>query len=137
MYTRPDPKPVKVKKAPHPLQRSRMRRRTSRRVKAKTADERKFLSWLHRQVCAGWAQFPSHFCDGPIQAAHFRNHTGTGRCEPYDTCIPLCRMLHDEYDGRTPPKHFAGKSLEDKKAWHVARQEETRRMFAESLRRWA
>jgi hypothetical protein len=126
MYTRavpkPDKRPPKPRKA---LVRTRMKRGPSKRVKAKTAEERRFLAWLHTQPCRAWFSFSSHWCEGPIQAAHYRDHTGAGLCEPYITCIPLCRGSHDEYDGRAPAKQFRDWSLEEKKRWHVRQQAAT------------
>jgi hypothetical protein len=108
-----------------------MRRRSSRRVRRKTAAERAHLDRVHASPCAGDGRLfvrvdsPDmmlHLCDGPIQAAHFRNMTGVGRKESDLTTIPLCRSLHEQYDQAKGV--FAGWGRDARKQWHLARQAE-------------
>jgi hypothetical protein len=105
-----------------------MRRRASRRVQRKTDADRAFLSWLHLQACRlHW--IGGHYgCDGPIQAAHFRDMTGVGRKEPDITCVPLCRRHHEQYD--QAKGYFAGMTRDERKGWHRHQQFETQVAFA-------
>jgi hypothetical protein len=52
------PKPVRVKKAPHPLQRSRMRRRRARRIDRETPAEKYYKGWIHTRWCQGAGTVP-------------------------------------------------------------------------------
>src|SRR5512138_1090293 len=103
---RPVPKPQpKPKAPPKRLERSRMKRKRSRRVENKTDVEKQYLEWLHQQDCAALmlayqcnGYTVSHYCYAgryasfePVQPAHIRGMTGTGPKEPDTTCIPLCR----------------------------------------------
>lgn len=136
------PKPQREQRARKPLKRSGpIKRKSARRIAKQTAEERAFMDWLHKQECCakGLVIVPGvnppyttmHWCfagqyegQEPVQAAHFRDHTGTGRKESDLTCIPLCRTIHDDYDGRTQ-ELFKGWSLEARKDWHRLRQQET------------
>lgn len=143
----PKPEP-KAKKARQGLKRTRLKRKSARRISRKSDEERAFLEWLHKQeCCAKGISFVmgtynvTHWCfagmqyDGapPVQAAHFRDHTGASLKESDLTAIPLCNDLHDDYDGRRT-YFFKGWPLEAKKDWHRLRQAETREKWEASKR---
>lgn len=138
------PKPKARPKQPRQgLKRSRLKRKQTRRVARKSTEESAFLAWLHKQECCAkgigfigvnkytvthWC-FAGQFDHTPVEAAHFRDHTGLGRKESDLTCIPLCPDMHSDYDGRAP-HFFKGWSLEAKKDWHRLRQAETQERWA-------
>lgn len=125
----PCPKPVKQVRARKPMKRAKGLRRTwikkkpPKRLKRAGAN-RDYLQWLHRRPgeCRG-AFSISHTCDGPIQAAHFRNMTGGGRKEPDKYAIDICTFLHDCYDRRILGKRspFDGWTTEERKIWFMSR----------------
>lgn len=144
------PKPIKrEQRARKPLKRSGpIKRKSARRISKQTAEERAFMEWLHRQECCakgnafivgGQVYTTTHWCfaglydQPPVQAAHFRDHTGTGRKEGDLTCIPLCIDMHDDYDGRRP-HFFKGWSTEARKDWHRLRQQETQERWKAARR---
>lgn len=119
------PKPVPKVKQRKPLKRKRyMRKRRARRIERQTPMEQAFVHWLHDQPCA----LRSWECNGSIQAAHFRDMTGLGRKERDETCIPLCRKHHEDYD--QAKNYFAAWDRGWRKLWHQARQSETRAIWA-------
>lgn len=139
----PVPKPQKAVKP-----RRYMRRKSARRIAKEGSEERAFMDWLHKQECCakgnafivgGSVYTTTHWCfagmygNPPVEASHFRDHTGMGRKESDLTCIPLCREMHDDYDGRRPHM-FAGWSIEAKKDWHRLRQKETQERWKAARR---
>jgi hypothetical protein len=113
---RPDPKPAPRERKP----RRWMRKRSPRRLRRQSREEKQYLAWLHAQWCVGVEAIPGHQCTGPIQASHFRDVTGLGRKEPDTTCIPLCRALHESYDQALG--FFAGIPKDERKLWHQTQQ---------------
>lgn len=138
----PVPKPVKRIKQRKPLTRSKpMQRKRARRIDRKSTEEAAFLTWVHTQECCAKGiafvidgRTETHWCYAgmtygpPVQAAHFRDHTGGGLKESDLTCIPLCMDLHDDYDNRRP-HFFKGWPLEARKDWHRLRQAEIRALW--------
>lgn len=111
-----------------------MRRKAPRRLKKQSPADRRYLKWLHTQVCVGVEAFPRHECLGEIQAAHFRDMTGLGRKSADTTCIPMCQSLHGDYDQARG--WFYGTTKEDRKLFHVSQQLKMRvRYELEELRR--
>ncbi|HVZ89592.1 MAG TPA: hypothetical protein VHG72_21705 [Polyangia bacterium] len=103
-----------------PLKRSWIKRKSPRRISRETPVEKAYKTvYLRNQPCDGLTSLPGHICSpGPIQQIHLRDRTGLGLKERNLSSIPGCRGLHDEYDSRSKGQgHFAGWSLEDKKAW--------------------
>lgn len=78
-----------------------------------------YLAWVRKQPCVGLEDWPSnshgdhgvqgHYCFGPIDPSHERNRvdesgrwllTGAGMKEPDESCIPMCRALHNQWETR-------------------------------------
>lgn len=127
-YTKPDPKPIRLRKERKKLTRRAMVRKRARRIDQETPLEKRYRAWIHVQWCAAVGTMPGHtFCVGPIQMAHFRNMTGTGRKESSIDSIALCRAAHESYDQALC--YFAGMSKEDRKRWFMARLIETHAQY--------
>jgi len=81
-----------------------------------------YLGWIRTQPCVGLDDWPSneidaygvqgHYCFGPTDPSHERDHTGWGLKEPDETCVPMCRALHNQWEDHAG--RFAGWSNEDR-----------------------
>lgn len=118
IYTRPHPKPTpRAKKPRQALRRTWMRRRaTSRRQDKLTTEDKRHLAWKATRPCV-WHDVPGHTCEGPVQVAHLRDMTGTGRKEGARDTIPMCMGLHADHDQAKGP--FLGMSKTRRKTWFV------------------
>jgi hypothetical protein len=96
---KPQPRPKKARK---PLKRSRMKRKRARRL-SKPGSDRAYLTWLHTRPCVGFAFYPSHICNGGLQASHLRHHTGLGLKEPDRNAISMCREYHEHWEQHRGP----------------------------------
>ena len=107
-----------------PLRRSgRIKVKPPRRLSRPGAD-RDYVAWLHNQPCIGEEQFRSHNCEttrwcNPIEQSHDRNMTGLGRKEPDRNSVPMCRVLHRQWEENRV--NFAGWSKEKRHAWMAER----------------
>ena len=99
------------------MARKRMKKRNgSRRTQRLTAEEKRHLAWKAARPCV-WDGRQTHRCDGPVQVAHFRDMTGTGRKEGARMTIPLCRSVHEQYDQAKGA--FEGFSRDERKRWFL------------------
>ena len=105
-----------------PLKRTRIKRKPPRRLDGPGSDPGR-LEFARNQECVGVAAFPGHFCVGPIDPSHLRNHTGMGRKEPDSATTTKCRALHELWETHAGP--FAGWSNEKRIAWMLLRIAET------------
>lgn len=85
------------------------KRRTKPRLRAgRVPPNPAYLVWVRKQPCVGLEDWPSnshgdhgvqgHYCFGPVQASHDRNHTGMGIKDPDETCVPMCLALHNQWE---------------------------------------
>ena len=117
------PKPMKrVKAAPAQIKRTRMKRKLPRRLSGPGSDPGR-LEWCRNQPCVGQLAIPGHFCTGPIDPSHIRNHTGAGRKEADSQTAPKCRALHEMWEQRMGV--FAGWDNPKRLAWMLLRIAET------------
>lgn len=120
-YTAPVPKPApRAVKARKPLTRGKtMRRKRARRIDRETPAERYYKQWVHERNCVGALL---HQCDGTrIQQAHYRDRTGISLKESNLRSLPMCKRLHDAYDGRARDVCFLNWTLELKKLWFLGK----------------
>jgi hypothetical protein len=114
-----------------------IRRKRTRRVERKTAEEQAYTAWVHTRTCVGRRSFQGgmsgvgpHRCEGCIQQSHGRNlHGVTGLgLKPNDLdSIPMCAALHAQWEQRAG--WFEGWSKEDRRAWFVERIAEENAAF--------
>jgi hypothetical protein len=98
-----------------------MKKKSARRIKRDAAFQ-PYNDWQRGEPCDAIEAFPSHVCDGPVQQAHLRDHTGLGLKELPTSTLRLCMGAHDDYDGRRRPSVlFTGLTLDEKKDWMKAR----------------
>lgn len=118
--------PLRRKK---PMSRSRMKRKTPRRLSRPGADPA-YVAWSHRQPCVGTHAFPGHICEGragqfvgAMEFSHDRNPivdgvkqlTGAGRKEPDRRGVTKCSRLHRHWTEHTGP--FEGWTDEQRATW--------------------
>lgn len=83
MYTRPDPKaPPRPKKAPHPLQRSRMRRKAPRRLSSPASDPA-YLAFVRTLQCRFALTEFGRFCCFVVEAHHAGPFHGMSKDERF------------------------------------------------------
>lgn len=106
-----------------PISRSRMKRKGPNPNKLRAGrvpQNPAYIAWVKEQPCVGLTDWPSnsedgygvqgHYCFGPTDPSHERNHTGFGLKAPDETCVPMCRALHNQWEDHTG--RYAGWSNE-------------------------
>jgi hypothetical protein len=101
-----------------PLRSTRMKRKPPRRLSRPGADPA-YVSWLHARPCVGPKVDSFHRCCGRLEQSHLRSTTGMGRKEPDKRSVPMCSVLHREWEEHTGV--FAGMSKSDRLAWMILR----------------
>lgn len=92
-----------------PLKRSGpITRRRARRVE-RTAEERQFFDWGHRQPCIVHEFSSTHVCGGAIQASHQDEGKGVGLKTADAGCVFMCAQAHAEWTENRG--HFEGSKL--------------------------
>ena len=97
------------------------------------------MDWLHTRPCIALYQIfgslvhvhsESDQLENKLEAAHFRDLTGASLKESDLTAIPLCKRVHDMYDGRTlRGSYFEGWTRDEKKTWHRKMQAAVRSRY--------
>ena len=107
-----------------PLRRSgRIKVKPPRRLSRPGAD-RAYVAWLHTQECVGEGRFKHHICawtrfNNPIEQSHARDMTGMGRKEPDRNSVPMCQILHRQWEERS--LNFRGWTKEQRRVWMAER----------------
>jgi hypothetical protein len=91
----------------HPM---RKRARKPRRVS--TPEDRAYMDFIRTLACC--APMP-HLCRGCIDPHHAGIKPGLGLKAPDDTCIPMCRRSHREWEDHAG--QFRGWTREQRREW--------------------
>jgi hypothetical protein len=102
-----------------PLRRSRLKRRSPRRIAKATPEELMYRGWIHGDQCAGRYTFwTTHFCTGRLEQSHERDMTGLGLKASEFRSVAMCTGLHQEWEQHRI--HFAGWTKQQRRLWMVA-----------------
>ena len=123
----PVPKPTtRPKGRKKGLQRTRLKRRRARRIDRESPAERYYKRWIHEQPCYGIPG--ANPCLYPVEQSHLRDHTGASLKESNFQSIPLCKRMHDSYDGRAS-WYFKGWTKDERKSWFKQRIADAHKRF--------
>jgi len=95
-----------------PLRRGRPMRQRSPKRRQPSPEDRERMAWIRTLPCC--APMP-HLCRGRIDTHHAGIKPGLRMKAPDDTCIPMCRRSHSEFEDHAG--QFRGWSKERRREW--------------------